>query len=99
MLLESNIFTVLCGIVAVYFSVRLYHIVRARSVLMLVIALSYLTVLRATVTYDQHVHVEGWFALHTSYLLIPSWPLLALGMYLLYRALQGPLNGNHPPDG
>ena len=98
MQLTSNLFTIVCGLVALWFSWRIYRVMRAPSVLVLSLAIVWLVFLRAAVTLDNVFWPSGPFISHSQYWLVPFWPLLATAKFLLYRALRGPWNGNHVPD-
>ena len=83
-----NLFTTSCVLFALWCSVSVYRLVRAPSVFWLVIAISYISAVRITVALAQSVETPNWVTLHTSWLLIPFYPLLALSLYLLLRSLR-----------
>jgi hypothetical protein len=87
-LLIANVFTSICALAAIWFAWRIYRIVPAPAVFVLTIAIAYIFCVRVAVTLGQLFPCFAWIPAHSSYLLIPYYPLLATALYLLYRTLH-----------
>jgi hypothetical protein len=95
MLTFVNVLTATFAVISVVITVKLYLLVRTPSLLVLTVAVAWLAGVRVVVAVAQTTSPEHWLTSNTTYLLIPFWPLLALGFWLLLRVLENlQLNGN-----
>ena len=83
-----NFITFCCAVFALWSSWHVYRLVKTKSVMFLSIAVAYICGVRVAVSVGQAMSSQHWIPAHSSYLLIPFYPLLALGFYLLYRSLR-----------
>jgi len=84
-----NVISITCALVMVWATISLYELTRSRSLLVLLGALAYLTFVRILVSVTEAFIGECWITQHTSYLIAPFWPTIAIGFVLLYLSLRG----------
>jgi len=86
-----NSITIVCGIIMVWSAGSLYLLTRARSILVIVTALVYITIVRAAIavsqTYPEH-SVGSWVSENSSYFIFLFWPLMAIGFVMLLNSLK-----------
>ena len=87
----TNFITVICGIIAVVASVKIYMLTRASAVLWLVAATGYILVARTLISLGQ-AHPDGgnmaWSSTHSSFIIFLYWPVKATAVVMLYLALK-----------
>lgn len=80
-----------CGLITLYATYQILHITRARAALALLLAVIYITAVRAVITVAQIVDGWDWIETHTSQLILPFWPFFALALVLLWLSLRDTL--------
>lgn len=89
-----NLIVLVSAGVSIWSSVHIFHMLRSRSVGVLIFAVGYAAIVRIVVAFEQVEHAPPWvvwIAHHSSYVVLPFWPLLALSLYLLLRSVRSVL--------
>ena len=88
--LAANIIIILSIISALIFTLEIYQITKAKSLIWLMSGMGYTLVWRLLLTFAEVDKIGGFLQVHATWFILPLWPLMAIGMWGLMEAVRRP---------